>query len=91
MTIDLDETVRRDEGQKRPQLQQVVLNGRAGEQNATVDLQVAKRARKLGLAVLEPVRLVDDELAPREASELVHIVHESLVSGQTDVELGAEK
>ena len=63
------EHVRHEEVHERPQLHQVVLQRRAGEQQATLRLKVEQRLPTLRAEVLDVLRLVEYEVLPLLASK----------------------
>mmetsp|Transcript_24499 Transcript_24499/g.75672 ORF Transcript_24499/g.75672 Transcript_24499/m.75672 type:complete len:292 (-) Transcript_24499:33-908(-) len=58
--------VREEEIQQRPELVQVVLQRRSGNQEAVLDLELSHGLRELGVFVFDAVRLVHDEHAPAQ-------------------------
>uniref|UniRef100_A0AAG5DLD8 Uncharacterized protein n=1 Tax=Anopheles atroparvus TaxID=41427 RepID=A0AAG5DLD8_ANOAO len=63
------EDVRQQEVEQRPELVQVVLQRRTGQQQPVGGLELAQDLRQLRLFVLDAVRLVDHHVAPVEPLE----------------------
>lgn len=65
------EHLRQQEVEQGPQLVQVVLQGGTGDEQAIVGAEHAHHAGKHGVLVLDAVSLVNDDVAPVEALEVV--------------------
>mmetsp|Transcript_16565 Transcript_16565/g.57911 ORF Transcript_16565/g.57911 Transcript_16565/m.57911 type:complete len:886 (+) Transcript_16565:420-3077(+) len=61
------EAPRLEEVHQRPQLERVVLHGRARQQHRVLALEVRQLRRQRGLGVLQPVRLVHHQHMPLDA------------------------
>jgi hypothetical protein len=80
------EHVGQQEVEQRPQLVQIVLQRRAGEQQAIGGVKVAHHRGELGVLVLDAVRLVDDQVLEAELGQRRLLDHGDLVRRQHDVE-----
>lgn len=63
------EHVRHEEVHERPELHEVVLERRAGEEEAPLRLKVEQRLPPLRLEVFDVLRLVENEVFPLFASK----------------------
>ena len=59
----------------RPQIAQAVLDGRAGQGDPTTGFQPLQLLRGLAGGVLDGLRFVEHDLAPRDLAERVHVPH----------------
>ena len=75
------EDLRVEEVEQRPQLVQVVLDGRARQQHAVRRRHGAGDLRKPRVFVLEPVRLIHHEEGPRDLAKRSRLEGEHLVPG----------
>ena len=64
--ISVVEHIRQQEVEQGPQLVQVVLQGGARQQQAVGRLELSDNLRQLGLFILDPVGLVNDNVTPVE-------------------------
>lgn len=78
---------RHEEVEERPELENVVLNGSAAEDESVVALQLLDRSRQLRLAVLDDVTFVKDAEVPLDAREEVDVVANDLVRSDEQVVL----
>ena len=81
------EDLGQEEVEERPQLVQVVLQRRAGDEEAVGGAEHAHGAREDGVLVLDAVRLVDDDVAPVHLLEEVLLLDDHLVRRDDRVEL----
>ena len=82
------EDLRQQEVEQRPQLRQVVLQGRAREQHPMFGhVRGAQRLRELALRVLHAVALVHDDVLPDVLLQLRAVLHDVLVRRQQHVEI----
>ena len=65
--VDVVELVAVEEAQDGPQLRDVVLQGRAGEHELALRTQSGHDLERSGVAVLEAVPFVDDQVLPADA------------------------
>jgi len=80
------EHLRQQEVEQRPQLVQVVLKGRARDQEAVVRAHQPHHLAQHAVLVLDAVRLVDDDVPPVEAAEEGLLLDHHLVGGDHAVE-----
>ena len=81
------EDIGQQEVEQCPQLMQVVLHGRASDEEARVRFKGAEHLRQLRLLVLHAVRLVDNQVAPRVLAEGALLLDDHLVARDAHVEL----
>ena len=82
------EYVRQEEVEERPQLGQLVLQRRAGEQQAVRRyVERVQRHGQLAVVVLHAVALVDDHVAPAYLGQARLVAYDVLVGGREHVEL----
>ena len=79
------EDVGEQEVEQRPQLVQVVLQRRAGDQQALLAVEHAYGFAELRVLVLDAVRVVDDQVLPRELLEGRPLGVGGFVRGHDDV------
>jgi hypothetical protein len=80
----------RGEREQRPQLQQPVLEGRAGDGEAEVGVDRARGGIGLALVVLDLLRLVEHETAPVPGGELLALEAQHGVGGHDEVAGGRQ-
>ena len=71
---------------QRPELHQVVLERRAGDEQPTLRVEVEHRLPALTLEVFDVMGLVENEVAPLLPPEDVLILHHQLIARDADVE-----
>ena len=76
-----------DEIHDAPQIEQAVLQRRAGERQAVLGLQLLHRLRDLRAGVLDELRLVENHRAERELLQLLQVAPQQRVVGHDDVVL----
>mmetsp|Transcript_5471 Transcript_5471/g.13814 ORF Transcript_5471/g.13814 Transcript_5471/m.13814 type:complete len:286 (-) Transcript_5471:311-1168(-) len=74
-----------NEVQKSPKLLDRVLQRRSRHQQLVVDVQLHEILVEARLGVLQPVRLVDDEICPRYGHEIRAVLHDDFVRRQQHV------
>jgi hypothetical protein len=74
-----------DEVHHRPQLEQAVLERRAGESDPEPRLHLACRPGRLGAGVLDPLRLVEDRHLPAAIAELVGRAQQQVVGREHEL------
>lgn len=79
--------LRQQEVEQRPQLMKVVLQWRAGDEQPVVGFELAHHFGEDGVLVLDPVGLVDDDVAVVERPKVPLLLHHHLVAGDAHVEL----
>ena len=67
------------EVEQRPQLHQIVLNGRAREQQTVLHRQLSQRLRRLDVVVLQLVAFVCHDIVPRHRAQLLRVVRDHVV------------
>mmetsp|Transcript_15009 Transcript_15009/g.38568 ORF Transcript_15009/g.38568 Transcript_15009/m.38568 type:complete len:573 (+) Transcript_15009:2004-3722(+) len=72
------EHIGQDEVEQRPQLRQVVLQRRAGEQQLVVGGDGAQLPQQLAVKVLQPVALIHHDVLPIVARQRLGVPHEDL-------------
>ncbi len=71
--------------QDRPEIAEAVLDRRAGERQAGAGLQATQLLGGLRRGILDGLGLVDDDLAPFELAELVHVAQRRAVGGDHQI------
>lgn len=85
------EDLRTDEVEQRKQLLEIILEGRAGDEHTPAGVVGADDLGEEGVHVLDPVRLVDDDVAEGELLEVVLLADADLVGGDEDLEVVCEE
>src|SRR5262249_19532133 len=76
-----------EEVKEAPEVGKTILNRRARQRDAPSGVESARRLRCMRICVLDILRLVEDEVAPLDACELILIAMEEGISTDDDVVL----
>mmetsp|Transcript_8845 Transcript_8845/g.30409 ORF Transcript_8845/g.30409 Transcript_8845/m.30409 type:complete len:769 (-) Transcript_8845:151-2457(-) len=79
--------VRQQKVEESPELVQVVLQRRTGDQQSVVRVEHPDDPAQQRVLVLDPVRLVDDDVPPVELLQVALLLDDHLVRSHADVEL----
>jgi hypothetical protein len=79
-----------EEVEQRPELVQVVLERSAGDEEAVARVEKADDLGEDGVDVLDAMRLVDDDVLPRQFLERRLLALADLVGGDADVKVLGE-
>ena len=89
--LEIVKDVGEEKVEEGPEFREVVLEGSSGEKKAVgggVGLELADEA---AVEVLEAVALIDDDVLPAEALEVLAVIHDNLVGGDDDREGAVER